>query len=218
MKLLRAHKPSPAMVVALIALFLALGGTSFAAVALTKNSVLSKHIRNGQVKRADLGANAVNSVKVLDASLLAQDFAAGQLPKGEKGDTGATGPTAGFGSTNLEANPSATPEITIATQAVTLPTSGRLLVVGRFTRSTQCIGSSGVRYGLYVDGTPVPGSAVHRAASPSEPVNTFSLEGVTGSLSAGDHSLTIQLDCLSSDHQGASHFTDSAITAVLLGS
>ena len=41
-------------IVAYLALFVALGGTSFAAVSLSKNSVRSKHIKNGQVKRADL--------------------------------------------------------------------------------------------------------------------------------------------------------------------
>ena len=87
-----------ANVTSLIAVFVALGGTSFAAVTLSKNSVLSKHIKNGEVKRRDIAINAITSAKVLDASLLAQDFRAGQLPagpqgpKGEKGDIGPMGP------------------------------------------------------------------------------------------------------------------------------
>lgn len=55
----------------------------------------SAHIKNGQVKRADLGRNAVDSSRVRDGSLLAEDLAAGQLspgPKGEKGETGERGP------------------------------------------------------------------------------------------------------------------------------
>lgn len=88
---MRLRKPSPAMLVALLALFVALGGSSYAAVVLSKNSVRSKHIVKGNVKRSDLGKNAVNSSKVADASLLATDFASGQLPSGPKGDTGATG-------------------------------------------------------------------------------------------------------------------------------
>jgi hypothetical protein len=50
-----------------------------------------RDIKNGQVKRADLGRNAVDSSKVSDGSLLAQDFAAGQLQPGPKGDKGETG-------------------------------------------------------------------------------------------------------------------------------
>jgi hypothetical protein len=90
----RLRRPSPAMVVACVSLFLALGGTSFAAVTLARNSVLSKHIKNGQVKKADVGADAIDSSKVGNGSLLAQDFAAGQLPAGQgvQGPAGQAGP------------------------------------------------------------------------------------------------------------------------------
>lgn len=192
--LLRVRKPSPAMVVACIALLVALSGASYAAVTLPRNSVGTPQLKK----------NAVVSVKVRNGSLKALDFAAGQLPK-----------TAGFGSTNASANPSSTPERTIATQTVSLPAQGRLLVIGRFTRSTQC-NPTAVQYGLYVDGAPIAGSGVKRAAGLSEPVNTFSLEGVTGPLTAGAHTLEIKLDCLGGDFQGQSFFDDEAITAVLL--
>jgi hypothetical protein len=45
-------------VVAYLALFVALGGSSYAAVQLSRDSVKSKHIANGQVKRADLARKA----------------------------------------------------------------------------------------------------------------------------------------------------------------
>ena len=77
----RLHRPSPAMTVALIALFVALGGTGYAALRLPKNSVGSK-----QIKR-----NAVSSSKVADGSLLAGDFKAGQLPAGKQGPQGSPG-------------------------------------------------------------------------------------------------------------------------------
>jgi len=84
-------------VIALIALFVALGGTGYAAIKLPKNSVTSKAIKKGAVTNAKLGKNAVSSSKVKDGSLLKQDFAAGQLPagaqgpKGDKGDAGTNG-------------------------------------------------------------------------------------------------------------------------------
>jgi len=81
------HRPSPSMVVALIALTVALGGTSYAAIKLPKNSVGAKQIKN----------NAVSGAKVKDGSLFANDFAAGQLPRGAKGDTGLTGATGATG-------------------------------------------------------------------------------------------------------------------------
>ncbi|MEX2032660.1 MAG: hypothetical protein WEA81_07315, partial [Dehalococcoidia bacterium] len=156
---LHPRRPSPAMVVACISLFVALGGTSIAAVQLGRNSVGSKHIKNGQVKRVDLARNAVTSAKILDASLLAKDFATGQLPKGDKGDPG---PTAGFRTGNIFADPPSTPESTfIPTESFSLPVAGRLLLLGRVSASILCsMGSFGVDFGLYVDGVPIPGSGV----------------------------------------------------------
>ena len=95
------HRPSPAMVVACIALAVALGGTSYAAVNLAPGSVGNK-----QLKR-----NAVTSLKVKNRSLLAHDFKAGQLPrgarglkgdKGDKGDAGAPGAAGRSALTSLQ--------------------------------------------------------------------------------------------------------------------
>jgi hypothetical protein len=80
-----------ANVMATVAVFIALGGTSYAAIALTKNSVKSKHIGKGQVKRPDIRKNAVNSAKVMNRSLVAADFKVGQLPAGATGPQGAQG-------------------------------------------------------------------------------------------------------------------------------
>jgi hypothetical protein len=68
-------------VVAVMALFIALGGTGYAALKLPKNSVGSKQIKK----------NAVSSSKVKNGSLKAGDFASGQIPAGAVGPTGAKG-------------------------------------------------------------------------------------------------------------------------------
>lgn len=90
---MRVSKPSPAMLVALLAVFIALGGTSYSAITLSKNSVKSKHIVNGQVKRPDIARSAVSSRKVKDFSLLAKDFEPGQLPTAPPGPAGPAGPS-----------------------------------------------------------------------------------------------------------------------------
>jgi hypothetical protein len=77
-------KPSPAMLVACLALFVGMTGASYAAATIgsaqiKKNAVLSKHIKNGQVKTADLHAGAVKSAKVADGSLTGADVADGSL-------------------------------------------------------------------------------------------------------------------------------------------
>jgi hypothetical protein len=68
--------------VAYLALFVALGGTSYAAVKLPAKSVGTKQLKS----------NAVTSAKVKNKSLRAKDFAAGQLPVGERGPAGPAGP------------------------------------------------------------------------------------------------------------------------------
>ncbi len=87
----RLSLPSPAMAVAVLALFVALGGTGYAALKLPKNSVSTKQLKKGAVKNADIGANAVTGPKVKRGSLTASDFRAGSLPQGPKGDAGAPG-------------------------------------------------------------------------------------------------------------------------------
>ncbi len=65
------RRPSPALVIALIALFFALAGTGYAVSRLPKNSV--------------------TTVQVKDHSLLLRDFKAGQAPRGPQGPQGDPG-------------------------------------------------------------------------------------------------------------------------------
>ena len=93
-----------ANVMSVIAVFIALGGTTYAAVTLPKNSVKAKQIAKNAVGASEIKSAGVRTAEVKDGSLLSQDFAAGQLPqgaKGDKGDRGAkgdTGDTGTFGS------------------------------------------------------------------------------------------------------------------------
>jgi hypothetical protein len=80
------------MLVACAALVVALGGVSYAATALPKNSVGTAQLRQRAVTGAKLKRNAVTSAKVKNGSLLAADFKAGQLPAGPQGPKGDTGP------------------------------------------------------------------------------------------------------------------------------
>ncbi len=88
------RRPSPAMVVACLALLVALGGTSVAAVSqlVPRNSVGTAQLRDNAVARVKIRNNAINSAKVQNRSLLAVDFANGQIPAGPAGPEGPTGP------------------------------------------------------------------------------------------------------------------------------
>jgi hypothetical protein len=92
MKAILKHLPSPAMIVACASLVVALGGVSYAAGVLPKNSVGTAQLQTKAVTGAKLKRNAVTSRKVKDGALLAADFKAGQLPAGPQGPKGDTGP------------------------------------------------------------------------------------------------------------------------------
>jgi hypothetical protein len=81
-------------IVGYIALFVALTGTSYAAVTLPRNSVTSRQIAPGAVGTSELKKNAVTSSKVKD--LLRSDFKAGELDgtggKSDPGPVGSVGP------------------------------------------------------------------------------------------------------------------------------
>jgi len=77
-----------ANVTATLALVMAMGGTSYAAVTIT-----GANIKDRSVKRTDLASDSVNSAKVKNGTLLRADFKAGQLQTG----AGAPGPQGGQG-------------------------------------------------------------------------------------------------------------------------
>jgi hypothetical protein len=92
---MRIRKPSPAMLVALIALVISLGGTSYAALKLPAGSVGTKELKK----------SAVTSQKVKDGTLLVKDFRSSERrllqgprgpqtpgPQGPAGPAGSGGP------------------------------------------------------------------------------------------------------------------------------
>ena len=83
-----ARRPSPAMVVAVVALVSSLTGGAVAASLVTGGD-----IKNGSITKKDLKKNSVNTKKVQDQTLVADDFAPGQLKEGVQGLEGPRGPS-----------------------------------------------------------------------------------------------------------------------------
>jgi hypothetical protein len=110
---------SPAMLVALVALFVALGGVGYAAttigseqirnnsidsVDIENGTLLSRDIGDGTILRRDIDPTALNirddtvlSRDIRDGTILEKDISPGALaglegPKGDTGDTGPAGP------------------------------------------------------------------------------------------------------------------------------
>ncbi len=83
---------SYANVVATLALFVALGGSSYAAILIT-----GKNVKD----------NSLTTKDIKDRSLLKKDFKAGQLPVGRRGATGAPGAQGAKGDTGAQGAPGA---------------------------------------------------------------------------------------------------------------
>ena len=233
---MRRGIPSPPTVISLIALFVALGGTSYAALTVT-----SRNVKN----------NSLTSADIKDRSLLARDFKAGQLPasargpqgapgpagptgppgtqgvqgdKGEKGDPGAPGATgpAGptFGRSDLgSCDPTSTTFVECAsTGSVTLPAAGRVLLVGagRWDSSSDTAPNRG-KCRLEVDGTIAgPNFVGFGEATTTHQINypgSLAVTWVTEPLSAGPHTFALQCN----EEQANVYVGPVTLSVVLLG-
>jgi hypothetical protein len=155
--------------VAYLALFVALGGSSYAAVRLAPGSVTTRALAKGAVTHRKLAANSITATNVADGSLGKADFTAGTLsgrgPKGDKGNTGATGPAGRAGGAYIGATAHATASVNAPHGASTnVPLTGGSwtqeggeldLLSGSVTVKTPsaCTGSFGNALVVSVDGT-----------------------------------------------------------------
>jgi hypothetical protein len=134
-KLMR--RPSPAMMVACLALLVALSGTGVAAVSVVaRNSVGTLQLRDDAVSRSKIRNNAINSAKVASRSLLRSDFAPGQLPAGPTGPQGPAGPAGPAGAAGPAGVIGA---ITVRPQTVSIPDPGPGF--GKSTVASECGGN-----------------------------------------------------------------------------
>jgi hypothetical protein len=117
------RRPSPAMVVACLALLVALSGTGYAVTALPAGSVGSAQLKDNAVKNAKIANNAVTSEKVKNRSLLAIDFLAGQLPRGPAGAIGPAGAQGAAGPAGPAGAAGVISNVTVRQAGVTVPGS-----------------------------------------------------------------------------------------------
>lgn len=112
-----------ANVMATIAVFMALGGTSYAALTIT-----TKNVKNGTLTAADVKKEALTGAQIRNGSITAKDLASGTLPRaaatagvagpagapgapgapGSPGAPGPTGPAGAEGDTGAKGDPGAT--------------------------------------------------------------------------------------------------------------
>ena len=95
---MRLTRPQPALVVALLALFVALGGTSYAALTVT-----GANVRNGSLTGTDIKNGSLRGGDVRNGSLSAGDLSLDTIAslRGATGATGATGAPGTFGAVTV---------------------------------------------------------------------------------------------------------------------
>jgi hypothetical protein len=81
------RRPAPATILSLLALFVSLGGTSYAVSQIT-----GKDVKNSSLTGVDVRNSSLTGGDVRNGSLRSGDFATGQLPAGPPGPQGADGP------------------------------------------------------------------------------------------------------------------------------
>jgi hypothetical protein len=232
------RRPSVALVVACLALFVALGGVGYAAAtigssAIVDNSIRSKDVRNDNLRGKDIRADTVKGADVDESSL-------GKVPSAASADSAATAANAttaanagnadtvgGIGPDALTIGRSAVggcePGAAFANCAavtLTMPREGRVLVnSGGQWHSDNAAGTSvrGVCR-IVIDGAPLTADTEEGSLSQQTDGNQeqalSGVTAVTGVLPAGDH--TFAVAC--SDDVGDMDFTDVRLSAVLLGS
>jgi hypothetical protein len=231
-----AHRrPSAALVVACLALFVALGGVGYAAAtigsaAIVDNSIRSKDVRNGGLRGTDVRADTLTGADVDEASLA-------KVPSAASADTAASAATAANAGNADTVGGVAADALTIgrstlgscepgaafadcASVTLTMPRAGRVLLTsGGQWHSDDPAGTS-VRgiCRINLDGAALTGATEEGSLSQQTDSNQeqalSAVTAVTGVLPAGDHTFTVSC----SDDVGDMDFTDVRISAVLLGS
>lgn len=202
------------MVVASVALLVALGGTSIAAVG---------NVPLFSVGTPQLKANAVISAKVKNRTLLAVDFKRGQLPRGPRGLQGPQGPSGPQGPAGAAAAPgfvaavssqtSGTAVTTNSTSFVdlagssetfTVPAGETARIYAIFTAESACYGAGANRYcgaRIVVDGNelnPAVGNdfafdSTDDGDEAAQSWESHAIARASETLSAGNHIVKVQI-------------------------
>jgi hypothetical protein len=199
------RRPSPAMVVACLALLVALSGTGIAAATqVARNSVGTPQLKDSAVTNAKIRNNAVNSSKVAARSLLRSDFAPGQLPAGPIGPQGPAGPQGAAG----PAGPAGViGAVTVRQASVNVPGSAADAGIGGpngfwVTRTVNVNCNSGERAmsagtGWSADANDLELATVYMKPvfTGTGPVTGFTAKGANNARDGEDHTFTLYVLC-----------------------
>jgi hypothetical protein len=203
-------------IIGYVALFAALGGTSYAAVRLKPGSVTSAALATRAVTHDKLAPDSITSVNVARGALTAGDFKPGLLShgtiRGPKGATGATGPAGPAGPTGaagpaggavvglrarftgtLTAPKGASTNVPVSGNTWTQAANELNMITGSVTLQipASCTGSFGNAVVASVDGTPASYAAAPTAPASGTVTMPFVVGTVMEAPQATPHTLTL---------------------------
>ena len=189
--------------VGLLALLVALGGTSYAAVQLPKDSVGTAQIKAKAVSEPKLSKRVRSKLNAAGAGPAGPAGAAGPPgpvgPQGSEGPAGPPGPqgptSVGVGGVNTSVSPASTQNVGSST-TVTLAATGKVVVLATGTFSVGCgAGSACSRVvSVTVDGVTVPGAFGEVGANANQGASKLlTFTGVLPSVAAGTHTVVIRV-------------------------
>jgi hypothetical protein len=210
MKQLSRLRPTPAMVVACIALTVALGGTSVAAInALPRNSVGAKQLKKNAVTNPKIKANAVTGAKVANNSITGADVneaSLGAVPSATSATNATNAASAanadkldnldstaflGLGDARADGTASSTDidnfvtttYTNISSVSLTAPKAGFVFIVGTLSSEddNSFAGAGSLFYRLAVDGTGLSNDLFYHQIASDE---TTGITGASGAASA----------------------------------
>ncbi len=159
--------PSPAMIVACIALAIALGGTSYAAIRLPANSVGAKQLKKRAVTGAKVKRNTITGAQIAESTL-------SRVPAALKADSADSAAIA-----RLDYRQSA---------ATAIPTSGHVRVAASCDAGTFALGGgakvSDPDIALVLDSNPVGKSGWEATGFASTPGTTLTVFVICGAAAA----------------------------------
>ena len=210
MKVVRSRM-TYANLMATIAVFVALGGTGYAVTKLPKDSVNAKQIATGAVGKGELGKDAVGGAEVVNGSIKEGDLKAGVIDDPYVGTTTRT-------------SPSANPDFQVLGPGFSFSTetAGELLIRMDAVGDPQSdpggiystCGTGNPTIGLYLDGNPVPNSAITLVSGEWA---SFVITGVVSDVAPGEHEAGVGVSCPNESAQDFETSPTSTMTVLQVG-
>ena len=190
-----ADRLTYANVVATLALFIALGGISYAAVKIPRNSIGTKHIKKGAITADKIRNGAIGSAKIRDGGVQTDDL--DELPEGEPGRDGLDGRDGfdGVDGTPGVPGPPANPEWWVVVKADGTLERGTAMTTAKTGTGTYTVNFAGDRRGCgfvasMVDGAGSVAAGAGAAETTDVAVLTFDAAGV-----AADRAFNLTARC-----------------------